>query len=93
MRYVLVALALLVLACESTTPPPLDPSDEAVVLEDVCANIRRLGCPEGHGGIGGTPCSVTLRRATQLRPLPLACWAEAHDVAELRSCGSIRCVR
>lgn len=92
MRYILVVLAAIVLACE-TSPPPIDPSDDHVAYEDICANLRRIGCPEGHGGIGGTPCSVTLQRATQLRPLPLECWARSRDVSELRACGSIRCVR
>ncbi len=94
MRYILLALAILVLACEhGNTAPAIDPSDEAVVAEDVCANMRRVGCPEGHGGIGGTSCAVILERAMKLRQLPLACWAGAHDVAEMRACGSIRCVR
>lgn len=92
MRYVLLVLAILVLACE-TSPPALDPSDDSASFDDVCANLRRIGCPEGHGGIGGTPCTVVLERATQLRELPLACWAGAHDRAEVRACGSLRCIR
>jgi len=92
MRYVLVMLAALVVACERgpVTPDEDRPRD---ACKAACQTLRNLSCPEGFHSVSNVSCESTCARAIQLRSLPLACWAEAHDVAELRSCGSIRCVR
>jgi len=98
MRYVLVVLAVLVLACERTsvTPAPVMPNDDEDTVDackPACQTLRTLSCPEGFNSVSNTSCEATCARALQLRALPLECWAEARSVVELRSCGSIRCVR
>lgn len=58
-----------------------------------CERLRALGCPEGSGSLGGEPCTVTCARASSLRPLPAACWAEAGTTADAKACGALRCIR
>lgn len=106
MRIYLVGVAALVaagsiLACEELFPSPVTPDTTQPVYGDelakacgsACERLRTLSCPEGTGSLGGESCAVTCMRASTLRPLPLACWADAGDVATLRSCGSVRCIR
>ena len=61
--------------------------------DDACKHLRALGCPEGSGSMGGEPCTVTCQRTGSVRPLPLACWADAGTTAEAKACGALRCVR
>jgi hypothetical protein len=93
MRAVFVAISLALVGCPPPQPdtPPSD--DLAADAEVACANLRRLGCPEGSGAVGGQTCAVIVVRASSLRPLPLACWTEATTVTGAKACGSLRCVR
>lgn len=102
MRFLLGMLAFVsVHGCYDTSKPlppyrPIygpAPADLADACVRACANLRGLGCPEGDGSIGGEPCSVTCQRASELRPLPVACWSVAKSTAEAKACGSLRCVR
>lgn len=74
-------------------PMPRFGADLERACGDACRHLRSLGCPEGSGSMGGEPCSVTCQRAGSVRPLPLACWADAGTSAEAKACGSLRCVR
>jgi hypothetical protein len=95
LRY--VALLCLVACYDASKPlPPYTPVVPVATADDcvrACAQLAALGCPEGSGSLGGEPCSVTCQRASELRPLPLACWASARSSAEAKACGSLRCVR
>jgi nitrous oxide reductase accessory protein NosL len=93
-------VALLVAACGPVPVDPLSPPPSPTHIEDVesacssaCVNLRRVGCPEGQGAISGETCERRCAIASELRSMPLACWAKAADVVAARSCGSIRCVR
>lgn len=93
MRTLIIAAVAVLAACP---PPPPEPpmSDDLMVDADAaCSNLRRLGCPEGHGSLAGLSCAVIVVRASGLRPLPLACWANAQNVVDAKACGSLRCVR
>jgi hypothetical protein len=95
------SLVLLAACYDETKPlppyypdyPPSPPMVKPEEAEVACSNLRNLGCPEGHGAIGGTPCSVVIQRAADLRPLPVACWTLAKSTADARACGSLRCLR
>lgn len=76
---------------DAAPSPPMTADEKACAA--ACEHLRTLGCPEGHGSLGGEPCMVTCERANALRPLPLACWADAGDVDAARGCGSLRCIR
>ncbi len=93
MRTIVIAAALALVGC----PPPhpeRPPSDDLMVdAEAACANLRRIGCPEGHGSVAGISCPVIIVRASALRPLPLACWTSSATIIEAKACGSLRCVR
>lgn len=103
MRFLAAMLAIVsIAACYDATKPlppyqPIGPGPGPVELADACvracANLAALGCPEGSGSLGGEPCSVTCQRASELRPLPVACWAAATSTAEAKACGSLRCIR
>lgn len=92
MRY--AVLATLVLAgCPLRDPVDVWPDYPASAIGEACEGLRRVGCPEGFGSVNGATCERTLATATELRPLPVVCWAQARDAAAAKSCGSLRCVR
>ncbi len=74
------------------SPAPSKYGLERSALE-ACANLRRIGCPEGHGSLGGVTCAEIVIRANALRQLPLECWIGAPDVVAAKGCGSLRCVK
>lgn len=90
-------IALLALLTIAGCPPRVEPQPMPVGSEDcgsACAALRALQCPEGATSlISGEACERVCVRALELRPLPLACWTSAPDVAAARACGSLRCVR
>lgn len=100
---ILVALYGTFLACyDPNKAPPVDPvyppappfvGDVDEACSNACTNLRRLGCPEGQGAIGGETCERRCIIAMELRSMPLACWAKAEDVAFAKGCGSLRCIR
>jgi hypothetical protein len=93
MRAVVFALATALIGCPPPDPDP-PPSDDLIVdAEGACANLRRIGCPEAQGSIGGLSCAVIIVRASALRPLPLACWTAAATVSEAKACGALRCIQ
>lgn len=96
MRYALLGFAVLTACLEHGPLPPSpqpDQSDAIDACKPACQQLRFLGCPEGSPSVSGNACEATCARALELRDLPLRCWADADSVAELRACGSIRCVR
>lgn len=93
MRTLIVTLAVALIGCPPPRPEPAPSDDLMVDAEAACANLRRLGCPEGHGSVAGVSCPVIVVRASALRPLPLSCWTSAATVIEAKTCGSLRCVR
>lgn len=70
--------------------------DSAPVASDqcaqACANLRKLGCPEGSSVDGGDSCErvcgVTYVGVFNIKP---ACVASASSVAGVRACGTVRC--
>lgn len=93
-------LALALIACEPPTIDPLTPIQPPTHVEELeaacsgaCVNLRRIGCPEGQGAISGETCERRCAIASELRSIPLSCWAASADVVAARSCGSLRCVR
>lgn len=102
MRTAVLAL-LIVSACyDETKPlppyypdyppnPPMGDIGDACV--QACTSLRRIGCPEGQGAIGGETCERRCIIASELRTLPLACWARAEDVPTAKGCGSLRCLK
>jgi len=92
-------LVLLVAGCQLHDPDPVYPpaplftGDVDSACANACANLRRFGCPEGYGSISAETCERRCVIATELRSLPLVCWAKAQDVFEAKGCGSLRCIR
>ena len=69
-------------------PPPADDQSGGASCAAACSRLLELGCPEGEGA-----CAATCSRASELRSLPLACWAAAKTKADAKACGSLRCTR
>jgi hypothetical protein len=98
MRFILSAAFIIALVgCPLRDPVPVEPDYPpspvgADLAERACENLRRLGCSEGHGALGGTPCSVVIQRAAELRGVPVKCWADAETAVAARGCGSLRCL-
>jgi hypothetical protein len=92
MKYLLWLFGAFFVGCPLHNPVPVEPDypDSAVhaTCEAACKNIHALSCPEGD-----EQCVTVCKHANEIRPLPLACWANARSVAEARACGSLRCVR
>ena len=68
-----------------------DGSDDAAKSPcgQACANLKRVGCPEG----GAATCYRACTRQASLERVPVACWISAHDQAAVRSCGpQLRCI-
>lgn len=102
MRFVAIVLAFVIVGCPLRDPvdvephyPPSPPfsGDVGEACTGACTNLRRIGCPEGQGAIGGETCERRCIIGMELRAMPLACWAKAEDVPSAKGCGSLRCIR
>lgn len=91
--FVIAVVGAALLGCPPPAPERPSSDDLMVDAEAACANLRRIGCPEGQGSVAGVSCAVIVVRATALRSLPLACWTKAQTTVEAKSCGSLRCTR
>lgn len=94
-RRILVAACagVIVAACHrEPTELPLPKGTDALA-DSACANLRRVGCPEGLGSVGGVSCKAIVLKASELRALPLECWTTAETSAAAKGCGSLRCIR
>src|SRR5215831_4543069 len=89
----LFGLCLVGCPLHNPAPTPVDPPYPATAAAEACEALRRVGCPEGFGSVDGATCERTLALASELRPLPVVCWARASDSVAAKSCGSLRCVR
>ena len=67
----------------SASVPPADPVTAA------CANLARLGCPEGKAAA----CVATMghAQAANITPVNPACLAAASSPAAARACGFVAC--
>lgn len=84
---------VIVVAChQAPTELPLPKGTDALA-DSACANLRRVGCPEGFGSVGGASCTAVVLRASELRALPLECWTTAETSAAAKACGDLRCIR
>jgi hypothetical protein len=86
MKSVIIAAVVLLIDCRTTTPTPI-PVDAGTITA-ACANLAKLGCPEG-----GTSCVATIQHAssagvTDLKP---ACLAAATSQDAARACGTVTC--
>lgn len=78
-------------APDAATPASMDagPPTRCVAA---CANLRRLGCPEGEerdaGGCGAVCGHAAASRSFDLKP---DCLAKAATVDEARACGTVLC--
>jgi len=81
-----------VVIVDATTPPP--PPQEAAPAPDptgcaaACANIAKLGCPEGNTSCVSACAHTQDSGVTDLKP---ACLAAAKTVADLQKCGTVKC--
>lgn len=73
--------------------PPMTPfvGDVAEACAVACDHLKAIGCPEGKGSLAGHSCAPVCVESMNLRPLPLACWANASSQDAARACGSLRC--
>jgi len=55
-----------------------------------CAQLARLGCPEGD--FTGCATLADQVNAARMTVMDCACWAMARTVAEARACGNLRCL-
>ncbi len=94
MRIVLALMLASVVGCyDPKRAPPVEPNyPPGTTLEEACSvaceRLRSIGCGEGHGVIGGATCTATCIRSSELRSLPLACWASSQSPADARACCS-----
>lgn len=104
-EHIMLSYTLHVLALVACTPEPKPPTVEVdastVVVVDAapsacasaCANLRRLGCPEGETADGGKSC-VDLcdqLQASGKFDMKPACVAAAQTREELAACKTARC--
>jgi hypothetical protein len=78
-------------APDSSAPSP-DRDGIGTPLGDACANLRRLGCPEGSPDRGRT-CFENLTLRGVLVTVPIVCVADANSSEALRACGDDRTLR
>ena len=98
-RSFIACLAVVTVACASEgatrtaspEPPAKDVSGERFAV--ACANLRKLGCPEGEPNARGVTCSASLERASHLAPVDAGCLSNATDVDAVRACGGVDQVR
>lgn len=94
---------LLLIGCTPVVPisdPPYAPSDRdglGTVIGDACAQLRRLGCPEGFANRRGRTCFESYSRAAEYSDVPATCIKASPSVDDVRSCGGdnsirVRCV-
>ena len=70
-------------------PAPVDAAPGPSPQSDcarACANLVRLGCPEGSTQGAGCTATCTKAQAEQLTDFKPACLAAAADVTALRAC-------
>lgn len=81
MKYCLIAMALLLVACP---PSPLVATSGDIYV-DACASLARAGCLEGTS----TNCSDVLRRADTERfvDFHVTCLVAARSKSAVRDCG------
>ena len=73
--------------------PDDSPEAAASPCARACANLLRLGCPEGGVTKSGASCYRGCTHMVQLRRVPIACWSGADSIDHLRACGpELRCV-
>ncbi len=99
MRFLFLFIVVAGLACIHPTPPiPVVPDQPDAAVEpdapvsacaSACANLGRLGCPEGLEGNCTTVCERA--QATKLTDLKPECLAGAGTPGEARACGTVRC--
>jgi hypothetical protein len=74
-----------------------DQSPEALGLSSTCAracsNLSRLGCPESRKPAGGRTCVQTCKAIEGVSSYSPACVAASADVAAVRKCPAVRCLR
>lgn len=72
-------------------PSPIDAST-LTACDLMCRTLRELGCPEGSPD--GAVCEVVCTHAqgSRLTDLHPSCVAAARSKAEVRACGSVRCL-
>jgi hypothetical protein len=98
MRRLSIALLLLAAACARPLPPapvPPDAADAARASDAMppdptgctaaCANLQRLGCPEGIAA----NCVATCQHGLQITNMNTACLAAAGSPDAARACGSL----
>lgn len=99
-----LALPTLLLACppspatvvdagDGSAPPPTATVVDSTSCAPACANLTKLGCPEGNPPAGvGAACITTCQKAQaggfDMKP---ACLAAATSVAAVQACGSVAC--
>jgi hypothetical protein len=83
-RLILV-LVLAAAGCSASAPPASSSSDRDV--DAACANLARIGCPEGLD----PTCAATIRRASRVLDVRAPCLAIATTPEAARACGSVTC--
>jgi hypothetical protein len=96
---VLVHAAFMV-ACIPAPSPPVVQVDASItdasigsVCSTACANLKRIGCPEGDTPDGGKSC-VSICEAAEASGkfnLQPACVSVAKTKDDVRACKSVRC--
>jgi hypothetical protein len=94
MRALVVGLFLAGCSGRQVVPPPSrDASPEPPAdCAEACANLERLGCPEGRPASGANCVDVCDHaESTGVFSMRMACVASARSVGEVRACGTVRC--
>lgn len=84
-----ITMCTLVAFCGCATITPVPPAPPPEIYATACANLAKLGCPEGVD----EACAATMQKAQEARLVDLkpACLAGAASVEAARSCGSVTC--
>lgn len=95
MNYVSLAVSvgLFVLTLSCNTPAPYTSVVVDATCESHCANLRKIGCPEGLPSKRGTSCETICERMlkTKASDPHVACVTRATDIMSVRACGSVDC--
>ena len=79
-------------AIDPAAPDSATPSAGGTDCAAACANLVKLGCPEGHPKAGKSCLDVCNHtQSTHLTDLHTACLAAAKSVPEVKACKSVTC--
>jgi len=86
--FLLLTVITVMLSVSSCSSGPSAIPVTAATITAACANLAKLGCPEGGSSCAATIEHVSSVGVTDLKP---ACLATATSQEDARACGTVTC--